>query len=114
MAGTVQHQGRIYSIRHMGGDMHAVVEMAEDKMPQEHAPMPERMRSNDPNVRDDPLIATGRREHHAAGDRRACARRKRLQGGKGKKKQQTAMATKDKAGAKAKGAQAGRTTSSST
>ena len=44
MAGTVQHQGRIYSIRHMGGEMHAVVEMAEDRMPQEHAPMPERMR----------------------------------------------------------------------
>ena len=45
MAGTVQHEGRIYSIRHMGGEMHAVVEMAEDKMPQEHAPMPERMRA---------------------------------------------------------------------
>src|SRR6185369_513387 len=59
MAGTVQHQGRIYSIRHMGGEMHAVVEMAEDKMPQEHAPMPERMRTNDPNLRDDPLVNQG-------------------------------------------------------
>ena len=58
MAGTVQHQGRIYSLRHMGGDMMAVVEMAEDKMPQEHAPMPERMR-NDPNVKDDPLVNQG-------------------------------------------------------
>ena len=48
MTGTVQHQGRIYSIRHMGGDMHAVVEMAEDRMPQEHAPMPERMRATIP------------------------------------------------------------------
>ena len=59
MAGTVQHEGRIYSIRHMGGEMHAVVEMAEDKMPQEHAPMPERMRANDPNLRDDPLVNQG-------------------------------------------------------
>jgi hypothetical protein len=58
MAGSVQHEGRIYSIRHMGGEMHAVVEMSEDKMPQEHAPMPERMR-NDPNVRDDPLRNEG-------------------------------------------------------
>jgi hypothetical protein len=58
MAGTVQHQGRIYSLRHMGGDMMAVVEMAEDRMPQEHAPMPERMR-NDPNVKDDPLRNEG-------------------------------------------------------
>ena len=40
MTGTVQHEGRIYSIRHMGGEMHAVVEMGEDRMPQEHAPMP--------------------------------------------------------------------------
>jgi hypothetical protein len=59
MAGSVQHEGRIYSIRHMGGEMHAVVEMGEDRMPQEHAPMPSRMRSNDPNVRDDPLIQQG-------------------------------------------------------
>jgi hypothetical protein len=59
MAGTLQHEGRIYSIRHMGGEMHAVVEMSEDKMPQEHAPMPERMRANDPNLRDDPLVNEG-------------------------------------------------------
>ena len=59
MAGTVQHEGRIYSIRHMGGEMHAVVEMGEDRMPQEHAPMPARMRNNDPNLRDDPLIQQG-------------------------------------------------------
>jgi hypothetical protein len=58
ITGTVQHQGRIYSLRHMGGDMMAVVEMAEDKMPQEHAPMPARMR-NDPNVKDDPLRNEG-------------------------------------------------------
>ena len=49
MTGTVQHQGRIYSIRHMGGEMHAVVEMGEDRMPQEHAPMPERMRQQRPH-----------------------------------------------------------------
>jgi hypothetical protein len=59
MAGTLQHEGRIYSIRHMGGEMHAVVEMSEDRMPQEHAPMPERMRANDPSLRDDPLVNEG-------------------------------------------------------
>jgi hypothetical protein len=59
MAGTVQHEGRIYSIRHLGGEMHAVVEMGEDRMPQEHAAMPTRMRTNDPNLRDDPLIQQG-------------------------------------------------------
>jgi hypothetical protein len=59
MAGTVQHEGRIYSIRHMGGEMHAIVEMGEDRMPEEHAPMPARMRGNDPNLRDDPLMQQG-------------------------------------------------------
>jgi hypothetical protein len=58
ITGTVQHQGRIYSLRHLGGDMMAVVEMDEGRMPQEHAPMPARMR-NDPNVKDDPLRNEG-------------------------------------------------------
>jgi hypothetical protein len=59
MTGTVEHQGRIYSIRHMGGQMHAVVEMDEDRMPPEHAAMTPRMRSDDPNLRDDPLVRQG-------------------------------------------------------
>ncbi|HET6927569.1 MAG TPA: M12 family metallo-peptidase [Hyphomicrobiaceae bacterium] len=59
MTGTLQHEGRLYSIRHMGGEMHAVVEMDGDRMPQEHAPMPEGMRQNDPNLRDDPLRNEG-------------------------------------------------------
>jgi hypothetical protein len=59
MAGTVQHQGRIYSIRPMGGEAHAVVALAEERMPQEHAPMPARLRTNDPTLRDDPLVNQG-------------------------------------------------------
>jgi hypothetical protein len=59
MAGSVQHQGRLYSIRHLGGEMHAVVAMSEERMPQEHAPMPARLRTNAPNLRDDPLINQG-------------------------------------------------------
>jgi hypothetical protein len=58
-AGMVQHQGRLYSIRHMGGELHAVVEMADEKMPREHAAMPERLRGNDPSLRDDPLVHQG-------------------------------------------------------
>ena len=59
MTGTLQHEGRIYSIRHLGGEMHAVVEMGENLMPQEHAAMPQRMRANDPSLRDDPLVQQG-------------------------------------------------------
>jgi hypothetical protein len=59
MAGTVEHEGRIYSIRHMGGDMQAIVEMAEERMPPEHAAMTSRMRTDDPNLRDDPLVQQG-------------------------------------------------------
>ena len=59
MTGTVEHQGRIYSIRHMGGQMQAIVEMGEDRMPPEHAAMTPRMRTDDPNLRDDPLVQQG-------------------------------------------------------
>jgi hypothetical protein len=58
-AGMVQHKGKLYSIRHMGGELHAVVEMGEEKMPREHAPMPAQLRTNDPSLRDDPLINQG-------------------------------------------------------
>ncbi len=85
MAGTLQHQGKIYSIRHMGGEMHAVVEMGEDRMPQEHAPMPERMRQDDPTLRDDPL----RNE----GDASIMKPKRQQKGGqlKGKKQQQAKL-----------------------
>jgi hypothetical protein len=59
MTGTVEHHGRIYSIRHMGGQLHAVVEMDENKMPPEHAAMTPPMRRDDPNLRDDPLVRQG-------------------------------------------------------
>ena len=59
MTGTVQHEGKIYSIRHLGGETLAVVEMGEDRMPQEHAPMAQRARTNDPNAQDDPMVQHG-------------------------------------------------------
>ena len=59
MAGTVQHSGRIYSIRYLGGELHAVVEMAENRMPAEHAPLVPRARPDDPTLRDDPLVQQG-------------------------------------------------------
>jgi hypothetical protein len=59
MSGTVQHGGKIYSIRHMGNELHAVVEMAESRMPSEHAPLPARVRVSDPGKRDDPLVQQG-------------------------------------------------------
>jgi len=58
MAGTIQHEGRLYSIRHMGGEMHVVVETSEERMPGDHAPMPQRMREGT-DARDDPLINQG-------------------------------------------------------
>jgi hypothetical protein len=60
MAGTVQGGSRLYSIRHLGNSMYTVVEMSDERMPNEHAPMPFRLRNpNDPNLRDDPLIQQG-------------------------------------------------------
>jgi len=94
MAGTLEHEGKIYSIRHMGGEMHAVVEMGEDRMPQEHAPMPEGMRQNDPNLRDDPL----RNE----GDASIMRPKRQQKGGELRGKQRQAKAQPRKAGAEQK------------
>ena len=60
MAGTIPHEGHIYSIRHMGRDMHAIVEMSEDRLPTEHGTMPSRLRTPDPRLRDEPLIGQER------------------------------------------------------
>jgi hypothetical protein len=65
MAGTIQHGGHIYSIRQMGGDMHAIVEMSEDQMPTEHGTMPSRLRTPDPRLQDEPLVE-GQRTRSAA------------------------------------------------
>jgi hypothetical protein len=94
MAGTLQHEGRIYSIRHMGGEMHAVVEMGEDRMPQEHAPMPQGMRQSDPNLRDDPL----RNE----GDASIMRPKRQQKGGELRGKQRRAKAQPPKAAAEQK------------
>ena len=60
MAGTIEHKGHFYSIRHMGGRVYAIVEMSEKRMPPEHAAMPPLMLvSSDPNKRDDPLVQQG-------------------------------------------------------
>ena len=59
MTGTVQGRGRPMSIRHLGGRLYAVVEMGEDRLPQEHASMPQRVRAGDPTLRDDPLVQQG-------------------------------------------------------
>jgi hypothetical protein len=61
ISGTVQHDGHMYGIRHLGGRVYAMVEMSEEQMPDEHAPVSSssRMRSDDPNLRDDPLVQQG-------------------------------------------------------
>jgi hypothetical protein len=38
IAGSLQHAGHLYSIRHLGGEVHALIEMREDRMPDDHAP----------------------------------------------------------------------------
>jgi hypothetical protein len=59
MAGAVQIGDRFYSIRHLGNSIYTIVEMKDELMPPEHAPMPPRLRSNDPSLRDDPLVQQG-------------------------------------------------------
>jgi hypothetical protein len=38
MAGLIQHRGHIYAIRHIGGEVHAIIETNEALMPEDHPP----------------------------------------------------------------------------
>ena len=40
MAGLIQHRGHIYAIRHIGGEVHAIIETSEALMPEDHPPGP--------------------------------------------------------------------------
>jgi len=58
IAGNIPHRGRLYAIRHLGGMMHAVVELAESKLPPEHAAAPPAMLER-MSMREDPLVMQG-------------------------------------------------------
>ena len=59
MTGTIRNEGHIHAIRHIKDHVYAIVDMSEEKMPQEHAPMPERMRASHPTLNDDSLVKQG-------------------------------------------------------
>jgi len=58
LAGTITYRGHSYVVKYMGGQMHAIVEFAPDKMPPEHGPAStDRMQKM--NMREDPLVRQG-------------------------------------------------------
>jgi hypothetical protein len=58
LAGTINYNGHTYVVKYMGGQMHAVVEFAPDKLPPEHGPArKDKMRKM--NMRADPLVRQG-------------------------------------------------------
>jgi hypothetical protein len=58
LSGSISHGGRMYNIRHMGADMHAVVAVDPNRLPPEHAPTAA-MRKSGGDMRADPLVRTG-------------------------------------------------------
>ncbi|MGQ0673773.1 MAG: M12 family metallo-peptidase [Hyphomicrobium sp.] len=58
LTGQFDYQGHRYAIRHMGGTMHGVVEMAPRMLPPEHAPM-RPAAGQTTRMKDDPLVSTG-------------------------------------------------------
>lgn len=58
MTGQVTYQGHVYVVKHMGGAMHGVVEMAPKVMPPEHAPM-DSGKMKRMKMTSDPLIKEG-------------------------------------------------------
>lgn len=58
LSGQVSYKGHRFAIRHMGGAMHGVVEMAPSRLPPEHAPMGAELQKK-MQMRDDPLVTKG-------------------------------------------------------
>ncbi len=58
LAGQISYKNRRYVIRHMGGDVHGIVEMSPGMLPPDHAPVgPEMMKKM--HLPDDPLVKNG-------------------------------------------------------
>lgn len=97
VTGTVQRDGRMHAIRHLGGRAYAMVEMSEEQMPDEHAAMPSRVRIDDPNLRDDPLVQQGDASVLRSQVQPRSARRPPLPASKQARKDQLAFAPLPKA-----------------
>jgi len=58
LAGTINYRGRTFVLKYMGGQMHAIVELAPEKLPPEHGPAG-KGRMQKMNMRQDPLVRQG-------------------------------------------------------
>ncbi|MES0385665.1 MAG: hypothetical protein ABUJ98_13920, partial [Hyphomicrobium sp.] len=58
LAGTINYRGRTFVLKYMGGQMHAIVELAPEKLPPEHGPAG-KGRMQKMNMREDPLVRQG-------------------------------------------------------
>lgn len=58
LTGTIQHTGRLYTVKSFGDGMHGVIETAPTMLPPEHAPLPNQIMKK-LNMRDDPLMMKG-------------------------------------------------------
>lgn len=58
LSGTITYRGRPYVVKYMGGQMHAIVEFAPEKLPPEHGPADKGMLQK-MNMGEDPLVRTG-------------------------------------------------------
>jgi Metallo-peptidase family M12B Reprolysin-like len=56
--GLFSYRGRIYTLRNMGGDIHAIVETDPDKLPPDHGPVASQ-EGRAADLKDDPLVARG-------------------------------------------------------
>jgi hypothetical protein len=58
LSGSITYRGHIYSVRSLGDGIHAIIELAPNRLPPEHAPMSgQQMR--DMGVKKDPLVEQG-------------------------------------------------------
>jgi hypothetical protein len=82
-SGMFTYRGRAYYLKDIGGEVHAVVETDPGKMPPDHGAMHSQggTRTQNADVKDDPLVARGEAAAARARDRSSAGDRKDLGGG---------------------------------
>jgi hypothetical protein len=91
ISGMFTYRSRLYALKNMGGELHAVVETDPRKMPPDHGTMPAKgAQRQNVDVKDDPLVASGEGAMMRPRDRAKLKDQKDVLGGLAPPKAETA------------------------
>ena len=95
-SGMFTYRGSMYSLKNMGGEVHAVVETDPGKMPPDHGAMGAKRAQQSANAKDDPLVARGEGDMMRPRDKSKLRDQQDAIGGEGQGKSEASQQAKPK------------------